>query len=80
MLHLKDTKDDKKYEVNSEDIQASFAFVIPIGIAIGAVLLEHLLALGLAVTVVGVTYIAYSEFIKRKTINIITFYCLSRQR
>ncbi|GLF84019.1 SAR2788 family putative toxin [Bacillus sp. FSL L8-0215] len=63
---FKDTKDDKKYEVNSEDIQASFAFVIPIGIAIGAVLLEHLLALGLAVTVVGVTYIAYSEFIKRK--------------
>ncbi|MEC3608533.1 SAR2788 family putative toxin [Bacillus glycinifermentans] len=61
-----DTETNEKYEINSDEITASFVWFIPIGIAIGEALLAHLISIGLAVTISGVTYIAYSEFKKRK--------------
>lgn len=61
-----DTETNESYEVNSDEITASFVWFVPIGIAIGEALLAHLISIGLAVTISGVTYIAYSEFKKRK--------------
>lgn len=61
-----DTETNKKYEINSDEVTASFVWFIPIGIVIGEALLAHLISIGLAVTISGVTYVAYSEFKKRK--------------
>lgn len=66
-----DLDTDKKYYFDNNVAEASFAFLIPIGVEIGEVLLSHLLAASLAVTISGATYIAYSEFIKRETKTII---------
>ncbi|MEY8192392.1 SAR2788 family putative toxin [Peribacillus simplex] len=65
-----DISTDEKYDFNTTELQASFAFLIPVGIIIGEALLAHLISIGLAVTISGVTYIAASEFLKRnKTKN-----------
>jgi hypothetical protein len=56
----------EEYDVNTDELQASFAFLIPIGIVIGEALIAHLIAIGLALVISGVTYIAYTEFIKKK--------------
>ncbi|WP_222124336.1 SAR2788 family putative toxin, partial [Bacillus pumilus] len=61
-----DTATNKKYEINSDEVTPSFVWFIPIGIVIGEALLAHLISIGLAVTISGVTYVAYSEFRKRK--------------
>lgn len=64
-----DLDTDKKYYFDNNVAEASFAFLIPIGVEIGEVLLSHLLAASLAVTISGATYIAYSEFIKKRNKN-----------
>lgn len=61
-----DTDDNTTYEYNSVEASASWAFLIPVGVAIGGALIEHLIALGLAIVIGGVAYIAYEEFINRK--------------
>ncbi|MGE1098579.1 SAR2788 family putative toxin [Bacillus altitudinis] len=61
-----DTETNEKYKINSDEITASFVWFIPVGIVIGEALLAHLISMGLAVTITGVTYVAYSEFKKHK--------------
>lgn len=61
-----DTITGEEYEIDSEEIEASVVwFAIPIGVAIGEALLAHLISIGLATVIAGVTYIAISEFLKR---------------
>lgn len=61
-----DLETGEKYDVNSEELKASFVwFAIPIGVVIGEALLAHLISIGLAATISGVTYIAISEFLKK---------------
>lgn len=67
-----DKETGEVYQVDSEELQASFIWLIaiPIGVVIGEVLLSHLIAAGLAMVLSGVTYLAISEFLKRpKTYN-----------
>lgn len=61
-----DTDDNTTYEYNSVEAIASWGFLLPLGVAIGGALIEHLIGLGLALIIGGVAYIAYEEFIDRK--------------
>ena len=61
-----DTDEGTTYEYNSVEASASWAFLIPVGIAIGGALIEQLIALGLAIVIGGVAYIAYEEFTDRR--------------
>lgn len=61
-----DISTGEKYDINTKELEASFAFLIPVGIVIGEALLAHLISIGLAVSISGVTYIAASEFLKKK--------------
>ncbi|ANB59071.1 hypothetical protein GFC29_3150 [Anoxybacillus sp. B7M1] len=59
----------EKYELNTNELHASFAFLIPIGVIIGEALLEHLIAIGLAAVIAGVTYTvasSVSETLRKK--------------
>lgn len=56
-----DTNTGEKYEINTNELHASFAFLIPIAIVVGEALLEHLIAMGLAAVIAGVTYTAASS-------------------
>ncbi|MGP3610597.1 SAR2788 family putative toxin [Anoxybacteroides rupiense] len=59
----------EKYELNTNQLHASFAFLIPIGVIIGEALLEHLIAIGLATVIAGVTYTvasSVSETLRKK--------------
>lgn len=56
-----DIETGEEYNVNSDNLQASFAFLIPLGVIIGEALLSHLIAIGLAVTIAGITYTAVKE-------------------
>ncbi|WP_394514284.1 SAR2788 family putative toxin [Priestia aryabhattai] len=61
-----DTDSGESYKVDTNELQASFIwFAIPIGVAIGEALLSHLISIGLATVISGVTYLAISEFMKR---------------
>lgn len=59
------TDTGESYDVNTTETQASFLFLIPIGVAIGEALLASLIAAGTAIVISGVTYITLSEFVKR---------------
>lgn len=73
-----DTETGKKYVYDSEELSASWAIAIPIGINIGRALLATLFAAGAAITIGGVTYIAYKEFKKKK--KSYSHYMASRQK
>lgn len=61
-----DTDTGDVYKVDSEGVEASIVwFAIPIGVAIGEALIAHLISIGLAMVLSGVTYLAISEFLKR---------------
>lgn len=67
-----DSETGEEYVINTDELQASFAFLLPIGVVIGEALLAHLIAAGLAFTIAGVTYVVATEVIqdlqKRKII------------
>lgn len=54
---------DEKFEINTDGVSASIPLIV--GVVIGAELLANLIGLGLAVTILGVTYLTYTEFIKK---------------
>src|SRR5690606_35031521 len=56
-----DTETLEVYEVNQDELQASLVFLVPIGVVIGEILLAHLLAMALAVTIGGIAYAAWHE-------------------
>ncbi|MGJ7034601.1 SAR2788 family putative toxin [Anoxybacillus eryuanensis] len=58
-----DMNTGEKYEINTNELHASFAFLIPIAVVVGEALLEHLIALGLAFVIAGVTYTLASEIV-----------------
>ena len=59
-----DVESGEEYVVNTDELQASFAFLLPIGVVIGEALLAHLVAAGLAFTIAGISYVAATEVIK----------------
>lgn len=59
-----DIETGEKYFVNTDQLQASIAFLVPIGVIIGEALLAHLVSAGLAIIIGGVTYAAATEVIK----------------
>jgi hypothetical protein len=61
-----DLETGEEYAYDSTELSASWAFAIPIGINIGRAALSLLFATGAAITISGVTYIAYKEFSKKK--------------
>jgi hypothetical protein len=61
-----DTETGEEFHYDSEELSASWAFLIPVGINIGRAALTALFAAGAAVTVGGVAYISYKEFKKKK--------------
>ena len=58
-----DMNTGEKYEINTNELHASFAFLIPIAVVVGEALLEHLIAMGLAFVIAGVTYTLASEIV-----------------
>ncbi|PLR78720.1 hypothetical protein CU633_03980 [Bacillus sp. V3-13] len=56
-----DAKTGEEYHVNTNELEASFAFLVPIGVVIGEALLAHLISIGLAIVIGGVTYTLASE-------------------
>ncbi|GIN89425.1 hypothetical protein J22TS1_04760 [Siminovitchia terrae] len=61
-----DVNTNKEYNIDTKELQASVAFLIPVGVVIGEALLAHLISIGLATVIGGVAYIAISEFLKKK--------------
>lgn len=59
-----DSETGEEYFVNTDQLQASIAFLVPIGVIIGEALLAHLVSAGLAIIIGGVTYAAATEVIK----------------
>lgn len=60
-----DIETGEEYSINTDELQASFAFLLPLGVVIGETLLAHLVAAGLAITIAGVTYAAATEVIEK---------------
>lgn len=58
---LVDTKTGKTYDVNTNEFNASLLWFIPIVVVIGESLLSHLLAIGAALVIAGVTYTAVKQ-------------------
>lgn len=58
-----DIETGEVYVINTDELQASFAFLLPIGVIIGEALLAHLVAAGLAFTIAGITYVVATEII-----------------
>ncbi|MFP3845777.1 SAR2788 family putative toxin [Priestia filamentosa] len=64
-----DTETNETISVNNEELQASFAFLVPIGVVIGESLAAHLIAASAAVVIAGATYYAATKVtskLKRK--------------
>ena len=60
-----DLETGEEYSVNTDELQASIAFLIPLGVVIGEALLAHLVAAGLAITIAGMTYVVATEVIEK---------------
>lgn len=60
-----DSETGEEYVINTDKLQASLAFLVPLGVVIGEALLAHLVAAGLAITIAGVTYVVASEIVDK---------------
>ncbi|MDX8346333.1 SAR2788 family putative toxin [Rossellomorea sp. YZS02] len=56
-----DQETGEQYEVNSNELNASLVWLIPLGVVLGEALIAHLISAGLAVVIAGVTYTAVKE-------------------
>lgn len=67
-----DVETGEDYYMNSDEFRASVAWLVPLGVILGEILLSHLAAAGLAVIISGITYTAVKEVaskLKKKDYN-----------
>ncbi|BCG60068.1 hypothetical protein PUR_34930 [Paenibacillus sp. URB8-2] len=56
-----DIETNESYKIEQDKLEASFVWLIPIGVVIGEWLISQLLAAGTAIVIAGVTYVVATE-------------------